>query len=98
VAVTTRIRIGWMKFSECGKLLKGKRFSKGKRFTLKMKGKVYKSSVRSAMMYGSETWFLREKEMAILRRTERAMIRGRCGVKLMDRRNTEELMAVLGLH
>jgi len=56
-----------MKFRECGELLKGKRFS------LKMKGKVYKSCVSSAMMYGSETWCLREKEMAILRRTERTM-------------------------
>jgi len=35
-----------MKFRECGELLKGKRFS------LKMKGKVYKSCVRSAMLYG----------------------------------------------
>ena len=26
-------------------------------------------------VYGSETWFLRETEMAILRRTERAMVR-----------------------
>jgi len=40
---------------------------------------------------------LREKEIAILRRTERAMIRGMCSVKLLDRRNTEELMAMLGL-
>ena len=31
--------------------------------------------------------------MAILRRTERAMIRAMCGVKLLDRRNSEELMA-----
>ena len=65
---TARTRIGWMKFRECSEILKGRRFS------LKMKGKVYKSSLRSAMLYGSEAWCLREKEMAILRRTERAMI------------------------
>jgi len=35
--------------------------------------------------------------MAILKRTERAMIRGMCGIKLMDRRNTEELMSMLRL-
>ena len=39
-----------------------------------MKGKVYKSCVRSAMMYGSESWCLREKKMAILRRTDRAIV------------------------
>jgi len=35
--------------------------------------------------------------MTILRRTERTMIRVMCDVKLMDRRNTEDLMAMLGL-
>ena len=34
--------------------------------------------------------------MAILR-TERAMIRAMCGVKLLDRRNCEELMDNLGI-
>ena len=66
--VTARTRIRWIKFTECSKILKGRRFS------LMMKGKVYKSCVRSAMLYGSKAWCLREKEMAILRRTERAMI------------------------
>ena len=44
------------------------------------------------MLYGSEAWCLREKEMTILRRTERAMIQAMCGVKLLDRRNSDELM------
>ena len=35
--------------------------------------------------------------MAILRRKERAMIRAMCGVKLLDRRNCEKLMAMLGI-
>ena len=35
---------------------------------------VYWSFVRSAMLYGSETWCLRENEMAVLRRTDRAMV------------------------
>ena len=90
-AVTARSRIGWMKLRKCSEILKGRRFS------LKMKGKIYKSCVRSAMLYGSEAWCLREKEMAILRRTERAMIRAMCGVKLLDRRNSEELMDMLGI-
>ena len=89
--VTARSRIGWMKFRECSEILKGRRFS------LKMKGKIYKSCVRSAMLYGREAWCLREKEMAILRRTERAMIRAMCGVKLLDRRSSEELMDMLGI-
>ena len=90
IAVTSRVRIGWMKFRECGELLRGRRLS------LRMKGMVYQSCVRSAKLYGSETWCLRESEMAILRRTERAMVRSMCGVKLVDRKNTEELMEMLG--
>lgn len=90
-AVTARARFGWVKFRECGELLNGKRFS------LKVKGMVYRSCVRSVMLYGSETWCLSENEMAILRRTERAMVRAMCGVKLMDKKRTEDLMEMLGL-
>ena len=90
-AVTARVGIGWMKFRECGELLLGRRFS------LKMKGMVYRSCVRSAMLYGSETWCLRENEMIILRRTERAMMRSICEVKLVDGKNTEDLIKMLGL-
>ena len=72
--MTARVRIGWIKIRECGELLLGRRFS------LKIKGMVYRSCVRSAMLYGSETWCLRENEMIILRRTERATVRSLCGV------------------
>ena len=74
--MTARVRFGWVKFRECGELLSSRRFS------LKVKGMVYRSCVRSVMLYGSETWCLRENEMEILRRTERAMVRVMCGVKL----------------
>ena len=90
-AVTARARIGSVKFRECGELLNSKRFS------LKLKGMLYQSCVRSAMLYGSETWCLRENEMAILRRTERAMVRAMCGAKLMEKKRTEDLMEMLGL-
>ena len=76
--MTARPRIEWVKFRECGQLLNSKRFS------LKLKGMVYQSCVRSAMLYGSETWCFRENEMAILRRTEKAMVRAMCGAKLIS--------------
>ena len=90
-AETARSRIGWIKFRERSEILKGRRF------TLKTNRKVYKSCVRSAMLYGSETWCLREKQMATLRGTQRAMIRAMCDVKLLDQRNSEELMDKLGI-
>ena len=49
------------------------------------------------MLYGSETWCLRENEVAILRRAERSMVRAMCGVKLVDKRNIVELMNMFGL-
>ena len=85
ITLTSRVRIGWMKFRECGELLRGRRFS------LRMKAMVYRSCIRSAMLYGSETWCLRESEMAILRRTKRDMVRSMCGVKLVDRKKMEML-------
>ena len=35
--------------------------------------------------------------MAILRRTEKAMMRAMCGVKLIEERRSQELMSLLGL-
>ena len=84
--MTARTRLGWKKFRDCGEILLGKRFS------LRMKGKVYKSYVRSAMLYGSETWCLRENKVAILRRAEKSMVSAMCGVKSVDKKNTVELM------
>ena len=66
-AVTAKVRIGWARFRECGELLLGYRFP------LRIKGKVYRCCVRSAILYGSEAWCLRENEIAILRRIERTM-------------------------
>ena len=59
-AVTARTKLRWKKFKDCGEILFGKRFS------LQMKGKVYESYVRSAMLYGSEMWCLRENEVAMV--------------------------------
>ena len=49
------------------------------------------------MLYVSETWCLRENEMAILRKTERAIVRAMCGAKLMEKKRSEDLMEMLGL-
>ena len=49
------------------------------------------------MLYGSETWCLRENEVAILRRAKRSMMRAMCSVKLGDKRNKEEIMDMLAL-
>ena len=61
-------RIRWIKFIECEELLLGRKF------WLKMKGKIYKSCVRSTMLYRSETWCLRKNETAIRKRTKKSIV------------------------
>ena len=67
--ITARTRLGEKQFRECGEILFGKKFF------LRMKGKIYKSYVRSTMLYRSKTWCLRENKIAILRKSERFMVR-----------------------
>ena len=52
---------------------------------------LYQICTRSAILYGSETWCLRKREVLLIRRIERAIIRAMCVVKPIDRKNTEEL-------
>ena len=59
-AVTARTRCGWVKFRECGELLYGRTFPLG------LKGAVYESYIRPAIMYGCEEWCLKDNEMGIL--------------------------------
>ena len=40
---------------------------------------------------------LRENKVAILRRAKRPIMTAMCDVKLVDKRNTEELMDMVGL-
>ena len=49
------------------------------------------------MLYRSETWCLKENEVAILRAGIKSMVRVMCSIKLVDKMNTEELMDMLGL-
>ena len=50
------------------------------------------------MLHGSETWCLGQNDIAILQRTERTMVRNMCGVKLMDKKLTKDLMQMLNLN
>ena len=90
-AVTARVRIGWVRFRECGELLIGNRFP------LRMKGKLDRCCVSLAILCGSEAWYLKEDEKAILRRMEKAMVRAMCGQKVVDRKTTEEQIDMLQL-
>ena len=50
------------------------------------------------MLYGSETWCLGQNEIGILLRTERAIVRNVCGVKLIDNKSKKGLIQILDLN
>ena len=75
-AVSVKTRCGWVKFRECCELPYSI-------FPLWLTWAVYKKYVRPAILYGSETWCLKESEMEILW-AEGSMIRAMCCVQLID--------------
>jgi len=48
-------------------------------------------------MHGSETWPMKVEHELKMNRTEMSMIRWMCGVKLKERKKSEELRELLGL-
>ena len=93
-AVTARVKISWVRFRECGELLLENRLP------LKMKSKVYCYCIlngMTAILHGSQTWCSKENQKAILRRTEKAIVRAMCSQKVVDRKTTEEQIDMIGL-
>ena len=68
----------------------------GRRLPLKLKATVNKRYVRPAILHESKAWCL--KEMGILRRTERSIVRAMCGVQLKVKKISMDLMLLLGLN
>ena len=84
-STVARVRSGWKKFRELLPLLTSRIFSH------KVKGRLYTACVRSAMLYGSETWPLKQEDIDRLVRTDMQMVRWMCNVSLRDRKSSEEL-------
>ena len=79
-ASRVRVRCAWKKFRELSPILTARGAS------LKLKGKMYSTCVRSSMIYGSETWPMKVEDKQRLERAERMMLRHMCGVTLKDRK------------
>ena len=56
-----------------------------RRISLRVKGKVYKTVVRPAMMYGAETWAVKKAQEKKLDVAEMRMLRWMSGVTKVDR-------------
>ena len=62
-----------------------------RRIRLKVKGKVYKTVVRPAMMYGAETLAVKEAQEKKLDVAEMRMLRWMSGVTKLDRIRNERM-------
>ena len=91
LAIIARIKSAWGKFWELKSILRSKKIS------LKVKGQMYASCVRSCMIYGSETWALKKDSETKIQRTENKMLRLMCNVRLKDRVSSEELRKRIGV-
>ena len=78
IAVTTRVKTAWEKFRELLAVLTSHHLS------YKIRGHLYSSCLRSAMLHASETWPLTKTNLQRLQPNDRAMIRQICSIKPED--------------
>ena len=90
-AITNRCGIAWSKFRKLRPVLTSRQIP------FHVRGSVYSTCVRAAMLHGSETWGPTSNDLQRLRRNDRAMVRWICGVKPQDRVNSNVLLERLGL-
>ena len=62
-----------------------------RRISARVKGKVYKTVVRPAMLYGSETWAVKRAQEKKMDAVEMRMLRWMCGVTKMDRLTNDRI-------
>ena len=60
-----------------------------KRMSVRLKGKVYHTVVRPAILYGSKCWPIKKTQVQRLMVSEMRMIRWMCGYMRMDRIRNE---------
>ena len=83
--MTHRIQSGWKNWKRVSGILCDRRIS------LRVKGKVYKTVVRPAMMYGAETWAVKKTQEKKLDVAEMRMLRWMSGVTKLDRIRNERI-------
>uniref|UniRef100_A0A2A4JTH5 Reverse transcriptase domain-containing protein n=1 Tax=Heliothis virescens TaxID=7102 RepID=A0A2A4JTH5_HELVI len=81
--VTHRTTTGWMKWRQLTGVMCDKRMP------IRLKGKLYKTAIRPAILYGTECWASTKRHLSKLHVTEMRMLRWSAGVTLLDKvRNT----------
>jgi exonuclease III len=90
-AVRARIRSAWANWRKVAPVLSRREVSH------KLRGWLYKTTVRSALLYSAETWPVRKEEVEKLERTEMRMLRWMTGRKEALTRGSESIRKTFGL-
>ena len=83
--ITKRVGAGWRNWKKCSGVLCDRRMP------VKLQGKVYKTVIRPAMLYGAETWATTKRQEKRIEVTEMRMLRWMCGVTRKDKINNEHI-------
>ena len=83
--VTHRVKSGWKNWKRVSGVLCGRRMN------VKIKGKVYITVVRPALMYVAETWALKKAQEKKLEVAEMRKLRWMCGVTKLDKIRNERV-------
>ncbi|EYB93809.1 hypothetical protein Y032_0178g644 [Ancylostoma ceylanicum] len=88
-AVGGRIACAWLKWREATGILCDRRCSRV------LKGKIYRTVVRPAMMYGSECWPVTKAHERMLNTAEMRMLRWACGFTRRDKVCNEDIRTLM---
>ena len=88
--VVNRVNNGWIKWRSLSVLC-------DRRMPIKLKGKVYKTAVRPAMLYGAECWAAKKQHKQKLHNKEMKMLRWAGGVTLLDKIQNQRVRGSFGV-
>jgi hypothetical protein len=89
--VSHRIKAGWLKWCQASDILCDPRV------TLKLKGKFYRTVIRSVMLYGAECWPTKRRHAQQLSVAAMRMLRWICGYTRRDRIRNDDMRERLGV-
>ena len=87
-AVRTRISLAWARWRELSPLLRNGSIP------IKARAEIYGACVRTAMLYGGETWALTKRLSDTLRACDRRMLRMVAGVSLGDGTSSAQVLEI----
>ncbi len=90
-AVRARVAAAWGRWRKISNLLVNRNIG------LRSRGRVYEACVRSALLYGAETWALTNRLMEVQRSCDRRMLRYMVGVRWQDGRSSSEVAEMCGV-